>query len=283
MRHKKLVVAVTIGCTLATATPAAATSMQEYGRLLFADGQEALSARDDHESAARQFERALAYFPSGPDLLWNVSACYLMIGERDLAAAFFEKYVEKVPSCQSDDEMFVSLNHLLGQDPFISDEEDRRRLLGDLADSPCTVAPAGDAEGGDAPEAGASPDWRHPGWEARASELRAIGTRLYDEARGLWAGHNFQDALVKFERSFAYRPLRNTVWNMGSCHLKLGNRDLSTEFFRRYLDQYPSVRDDPAVRGALEGIVGQPPTINEGDRDGLLRMLDRAVRHAMER
>ena len=87
MNVRPLVLVAIISLFLGTTTHATAQTVREYFNLLFEDGAR-LAEAHDYEGALRQFERAMAYSPSGPNLLWNIASCHLMLGDRDRALAF---------------------------------------------------------------------------------------------------------------------------------------------------------------------------------------------------
>jgi len=270
-----------ISLFLGTTTHATAQTVREYFNLLFEDGAR-LAEAHDYEGALRQFERAMAYSPSGPNLLWNIASCHLMLGDRDRALAFFEAYMEKVPACQSSDEMIILLNRLHGQDPMIADDSVSDELLQALSETPCAVAEDRGGQDREGLDTGTPEEWRRPGYQQREVSMRAVGTSHYRTASGLLAERNFLDALVEFERSFAYRPLRNTVWNIGSCHLNLGHRDLSQAFFQRFVDDVDGLAEDPQVQASIQAIGAQVPDIPDpGVRARLWRMIDQAVTRVM--
>jgi len=282
MKLRSFALVAIIGLTITSPTYANNPAVREHFTLLFEDGAR-LAGEQDYEGAVRQFERAMAYSPSGPNLLWNMASCHLMLGNRDRALVFFEAYMEKVPRCQTSDEMIILMNRLHGQDPVIADDRVSGELLQALSETPCAVAEERGDEDEGAPGTGPTEEWRRPGWRQREVSMRAVGVSHYRTASGLFDERNFLDALVEFERSFAYRPLRNTVWNIASCHVNLGHRDLSQAFFQRFVDDVDGLAEDPQVQASIQAIGAQVPDIPDvGVRARLWRMISQAVSRVID-
>jgi hypothetical protein len=77
-------------------------------------------------------------------------------------------------------------------------------------------------------------------------------------------------ALREFERSLAYRRIRNAVYNISVCHLVLGRRDLASHFLDWYVENRPEVASDPRVQAVQRAIAESPEDVGTQDRRLLL-------------
>jgi hypothetical protein len=89
---------------------------------------------------------------------------------------------------------------------------------------------------------------------------------------------NWENSRAFFERSLAYRTLRNAAYNTATIHLSYGRRDLAVHFYRMYINNHSEVRGNAGVEAALRAIEDAPPRIgSQARRDELSDQMSHAV------
>jgi len=240
-----------------------ATEITDRAERLFRQGRRAL--RQDRYAAAQSlFERSLGLHQNR-NAYWNLAACHLSQGQRDLAVWSFERYMRLNP-------------------PYLESAE-MQAAVGAIADSPASIevgAQSGELavlvnEASEAIEEGrstpAAEDQRRFGADPPGAESQRLlqiadgfGRQLFGEGHRLIDEGWIEEALGYFERSLVYKPVRNALWNLAACHIGLGHRDFALIYIDGYLSHTPQARGNSQVQAVAGLIADEPPNMPNVDR-----------------
>jgi tetratricopeptide (TPR) repeat protein len=267
---KPLTVAYRIVCALLMVSAtgfATEQRMREYAaRLLEESSQAAASGR--HEDALSSLEASMAY-DSRMIVVWYIATNHLRLGHGDLAAAYLDRYLAHAPRHRSSLEMQQAVAAIAEAGAELADDDLRRQLAAQLrsADAAVRNGTARTAEGSDI-RFGVGADT--PEARRLSEAARNRGTELFQSGLRATRQRNVDQALREFERSLAYRRIRNAVYNISVCHLMLGHRDLASHFLAWYLDNQPEAASDPRVQAVERAIDESPDDVGDRDRRILL-------------
>jgi tetratricopeptide (TPR) repeat protein len=220
--------------------------------------------RDRYEDALVRFERALAY-RNRPNIVWNIACCHTMVGRRDLALAFFERYVDLVPSARSSLEVQQVLSAIAAEDQIIMNPARADDLVTQLTEAVDAAADGGATAA--APEQQVfGGGLESPDATRRAEVVRWRGTDLFQQGLQAVRVGDWDAALPLFERSMTYRSLRNAGYNVATIHLDSGRRDLALYFYRLYVASLPAVEADPGVAAVLRELEESPARVGDQTR-----------------
>jgi tetratricopeptide (TPR) repeat protein len=277
-RNKLFAVGVVVVAAVAVALGAYA-SMEERGEELFREGVR-LANEGDYLGALHDFERAMAYTPR-LNVLWNIACCHVVLGNRDLAVACLDRYMEHAAAFQHSSEM-QAVGAASAAEPHNMPDLDRRAQLWDRVEAAsravdedrATPATAGQRRygvgnrGARIKTGESSLEWQH---------AQVVTARCVERAD---AG-DFEEALAYAERAAAYSAHPNAYWNIAAFHLKLGHRDFFLDFMDLYLQRVPQVRESTEVQQVMSDIADAPPVIRGELRDRLDERLGSAVDRAL--
>ncbi|PWB73325.1 MAG: hypothetical protein C3F15_09875 [Holophagae bacterium] len=97
----------------------------------------------------------------------------------------------------------------------------------------------------------------------RGEELFREGVRLAGEG-------DYEGAVAFFERTMAYTPTVNVLWNIACCHVVLGNRDLAVSCLDRYMEHDTAFQESAEMQAVVAAIAAEPHNIPNLDRRGEL-------------
>jgi WD40 repeat protein len=83
----------------------------------------------------------------------------------------------------------------------------------------------------------------------------------FNRGQDLYMQRLYHEAIAEFETAFEIKPAASLHYNIAVCHEKLRDFDSAAKMFRRYLDEWPDVRDREAVSmriAALETEASRP-------------------------
>ncbi|HPA81359.1 MAG TPA: hypothetical protein PLS95_11135 [Thermoanaerobaculales bacterium] len=103
----------------------------------------------------------------------------------------------------------------------------------------------------------------HATMEERGEELFREGVRLANEG-------DYDSALEYFERTMAYTPRLNVLWNIACCHVVLGKRDLAVACLDRYMEHDLAFQRSAEMQAVVAAIAAEPPDMPDLDRRGEL-------------
>jgi tetratricopeptide (TPR) repeat protein len=241
--------------------------LRNYAAQLVEEGSRHAAA-GRHEEALSSFEASIAY-DTRLSSMWSIATSHLMLGDGELAAAYLDRYMSNASRHRGSFEMQQAVAAIAEAGPELERDDLRRELVARLrnADQAVRSGTASRATrsdllfgvGADTPELGQlSEAARNRGTALFRAGLEASGTR------------DVEGALREFERSLAYRRIRNAVYNISVCHLMLGRRDLASHFLDWYVDNRPEVASDPRVQAVQRAISESPEDIGAQDRRLLL-------------
>ncbi|PWB73324.1 MAG: hypothetical protein C3F15_09870 [Holophagae bacterium] len=276
----KLNVAVVLVVALSLAITADA-SLEDRGEFLFREGVR-LASDGDYQGALEHFERAMAYTPR-LNVLWNIACCHVVLGNRDLAVACLDRYMEHDLAFQESAEMQAAV---AGVEAEPADMPDVRRR-GQLWDR---IAVAGQAvEKGEATAAPA--ELRLYGVGSRSVSYKTGGDRtspegqrgreLNNQALELYRDRGPEEALPTMERVLAYVANPIAYHNMAQIHLKLGHRDLALDFLDLFQQRLPRLLESDAFQGLMSDIADAPVVMDAATAQGFVDRLDPACEWAL--
>jgi hypothetical protein len=268
---------------LASAASAVASTdraVRSEGNRIFREGTRLINQDRINEGMFRM-ERVLAY-RYRPNVLWNLMACHFTLGQRDLGLWFFERYLALEPEVQRSLRVQQAAAAIAEQDEHMTNREARFELWLTLADAIVDADNRGIAL--------ATEDqivFRAGNTSADAARRARVatdhGTMLFRQGlENVRGGGDWEQALSFFERSLAYRRLRNAAYNIAAIHLGYGRRDLALFFLQQYVDSLPALQGDEGVAAAIRAIEEAPATIrDQATCDRLSGQVEAAVSQAL--
>jgi len=244
-------------------TSAYTTEIADHAEQLFRQGRRAfLQGRD--AAAQALFERSLGYHQVR-NAYWNLAASHLSQGHRDLTVWALDRYMRLNPPYIESAEMQAAVG-AIADSPEPIEDIDRRGELAEQVDEAAGSVMEGRSTPVDEAE-------RRFGTGSPGAEAERAQTTSYDQTKEFFIrGHELfgegeiQRAMVLFERSLAYKPARNALWNIAACHLALGHRDFALHFIDGYLNATPLARKDTGVQAVVGAIADEPPNVPNVDR-----------------
>jgi len=276
----KLAVAAALVAGLIS-SPAAHASLEDRGEYLFREGVR-LASDGNYQSALEHFERAMAYTPT-LNVLWNIACCHVVLGNRNLAVACLDRYMEHDLAFQESAEMQAAVAGVEGEPADMPDV--RRR--GQLWDR---IAAAGQAvEKGEATAAPAelrlygvgSRSVRVKTGEDRTTTEWQRGNELNDQAIGVYRSRGPEEALPVMERVLAYSVDEVVYHNMARLHLQLGHRDFAIAFLGLFQQRLPRLLQSSAFQELMRDIAAAPLAMDTETAHSLVLRLDPACEWAL--
>lgn len=229
--------------------------------------------------AMTYFERTLAY-RTLKNALWNAAGCQLQDGNRDMTVWFMERYLEADPRFRACLEFQQALAAVAGEVRNIPEE--RRYQLAQQINRAQAAVEDGTATQAEPSQQIYGTGRSSPGSLERSLAARETAARFFRDALGEVPENALDTNLTLFERSLAYRRIRNAAYNIAAFHLEEGHRDLSAHFYRMYIYATPEVQQDDAVMRALEAVEDSPPHVgNQARRNELADQMELAVRRVL--
>lgn len=208
-----------------TTPPAPAGSAIETARRLFLEAMEAY--RTGAYSAAVEGFQRVREMPGLPDevyacSLWNISQCFLRLGNREAAAEYVRAYLAS-PGISDADR--TEAESVLAE---ITGGKEGESVAGSVEQ-----APTGTAEGATPTPAEEGP---------LPTEPVARGRQLHEQAVRFYGAGNYGEALARFGQIMEISGLpanvyTMTLWNMARCYQGLGNIPMALAMLRGYLAQ----------------------------------------------
>jgi tetratricopeptide (TPR) repeat protein len=278
MRTKTLALAILLFLLPTGALFATDRAVRDESNRLYREAR-SLVNRGQISAALTRFERALAYRPR-VDTLWNIAHAHLHLGHRDMTLWFMDRYLMWDRAGRESLEVQQVLMAISesseplprGRGPLF---DDRLREAYDAVES-------GEATAADPSQQIFGSGTRSPEAEARWRQARDYGTMLFRSGLDQLVESNWENSQSFFERSLAYRTLRNSAYNLAAIHLDFGRRDLAVHFYRMYITNTPQIHDNAEVEAALQAITDSPPRIRSQTRrnelsDRFSEAVDRAL------
>jgi hypothetical protein len=117
---------------------------------------------------------------------------------------------------------------------------------------------------------------------AAHASMEEEGQRLFGEGVRLANEGDYEGALAFFERTMAYTPTVNVLWNIACCHVVLGNRDLAVSCLDRYMEHDVAFQQSAEMQAVVAAIAAEPHSIPDLDRRGELWDQVEAASRAVE-
>jgi tetratricopeptide (TPR) repeat protein len=260
---------------------AAYASLEDRGEELFLEGVWS-AGEGDYETALERFERAMAYTPR-LNVLWNIACCHVALGNRDLAVACLDRYMEHDLAFQQSAEMQAVVADIAAEPPDMPDVRRREQLSNRVAAAgqavekddytPATAAQRRYGVGNRGVQFKTAEDRSTPEFQ-RGNELNNRATELY-RTRGP------EEALLFAERALAYIATTVTYHNIAVIHLVMGHRDMALGFLDLFQQRLPRLRESSEFQDLVSDIADAPRTIDAATARRLADRLDPAYEWAM--
>ncbi len=273
----KLAVAAALVAGLAS-SQAAHASLEDRGEYLFREGVRLAS--DGHfENALAHFERAMAYTPT-LNVLWNIACCHVMLGNRDLAVACLDRYMEHDEEFQQSAEMQAVVADIAAEPHNMPDSRRREQLWNRVAVASLAI------EKGEATTATA--EQRRYGTGTRrilayktgdfdstlAAERERAGELRNDALWALTAGRaGAANALASMERTLAYVANACSYQDVASMHLKNCNRDFALTFLDLFQQRMPRLLESDSFQELMRDIADAPLVMDYETAQGFVGRL----------
>lgn len=268
LSENKLSVVVLLVAVVAISNVVAAGPASDEARRLTRGAAQAYE-QGRYEQALVGFERSMAYQRSDLTTRYIV-VCSIQLDQPDTALIFASPDWEAIIRERGAQPIREALRATGGSGVRIQDEEQRREFL-TRVDS--EVGASGSTTGSGA---GSS-------LEGRARQLaQRRGAELFRSGLAAVRRGNDSEALAFFERSMAYRPRRDTVYNIAACHILVGHRDLARTCLEIFLQEREDARSDPRVRAVRRALEESPESIGSTERrDVIWRGLSGGIEEPM--
>jgi len=275
----KLNVAVVLVVALSLAITVDA-SLEDRGEYLFREGVR-LASDGNYQSALEHFERAMAYTPT-LNVLWNIACCHVVLGNRDLAVACLDRYMEHDVAFQESAEMQVAVAGVEGEPADMPDVR-RRGELWDRIAAASQAVEKGEATAAPAELRLYGVGSRSVSYKTGADRTSPEGQRareLNDQAIELYRSRGAEEALPTMERVMAYTASYISYHNMAKLHLKLGHRDLTLAFLDLFQQRLPRLLESDAFQQLMNDIADAPFAMDAATAQGFSDRLDPACEWA---
>jgi len=277
MRGKRIATTALVGMLVTCTVWATNRAVRAEHLRLFQEGNRL--AEHQYTAALVQFERALAYRVT-TNTLFNTALCHLYLGHRDMALWFVERYLVLKPAARASLEVQRAVAAIAEEDEDIA--PDQRYPLDDRLSDAINAAVDGDATPAESSQQIYGTGGSSAEATARWRLANDYGTTLFRSGLDQLTDTNWEASQAFFERSLAYRSLRNAAYNVASIHLLFGRRDLAVHFYRMYINNTPQIHGDTGVEAALQAIKDSPPRVgNQARRSELNDQMDMAVQRAL--
>ena len=97
------------------------------------------------------------------------------------------------------------------------------------------------------------------GTPSRAADQTAAAREAFSEGSRLFDVGEYGKALDSFKRAYLLDAKPGLLFNIASCHRKLGHRDEAIEFYERYLDKVPDGPDRDEIEKLVATLKSSPP------------------------
>jgi tetratricopeptide (TPR) repeat protein len=263
----KLAVAAALVAGLAS-SQAAYASLEDRGEYLFREGVR-LASDGNYLSALVHFERAMAYTPM-LNVLWNIACCHVVLGNRDLAVACLDRYMEHDEAFQESAEM-QSVVADIAAEPANMPDVRRRGELWDRVAAASLAIEKGEATTATAEQRRYGTGDRRISFKTGDNSTTPEGQRalfFHDSAVDVCRTLGPADALSFMERVLAYVANACSYRDMAWIHLKLGNRDLALAFLDLFLRRMPRLPESDAFQTLMRDIADAPLVVPSAAAQG---------------
>jgi tetratricopeptide (TPR) repeat protein len=112
--------------------------------------------------------------------------------------------------------------------------------------------------------------------------LEEYGEELFREGVRIASAGDYAGALAYFERTFAYAPRLNVLWNIACCHVVLGHRNLAVACLDRYMEHDVAFQESAEMQTVVAAIEAEPPDMPDAHRRAELWRAIEAANRAVE-
>jgi len=278
MNKRTLAFAILVSLLLAEFVFATNRAARDESNRLYSEARRLVN-QEQYSAALIRFERALAYRPR-QDTYWNIAHAHLYLGHRNMTLWFMNRYLmldQTARECLEVQQVLVAMSESGEHIP-----RDQRQAFNDQLVEAYDAAADGEGTPADPSQQIFGTGTRSPEAEARWRQARDYGTMLFSSGLDQLTDENWDNSKALFERSLAYRTLRNAAYNLAVIHLDYGRRDLAVHFYRMFINNTPQVHRNTEVEAALLAIADSPPRIgSQARRNELSDQMSEAVNRAL--